>query len=320
MKVLEEIKEQDTAKKLSVDEIFENLNFLKLKQMANQFLQLDDQKLEEFTRKYSSVIIYILNIIDSQLARKLVQKLTLNSILHIIEEEARLILLSTFQFEGSLEIIEKINFLLEEIDKPVSENFLSLKKFKETELAFQIIIKNKYEKSFSRFIYLEILDEQAMKKIFDLIFNTKPVLMGILILFSSAKFQKLILNFIIDNIPEFLKVLPAEVYDLKFYTLLREKTNKIVEYLPKEIIDKLEYLEIVKRLEEGLDKSFHQFKNQQISERDRKEKILNQIYELLISEPPEIQDLLLIDLLNKNYINSEESELMRLIFKNKGFK
>lgn len=104
-------------KKNNIDEIFENLNFLKLKQTSQMFLELPDSVLEKFSEKYSNVLIYLLNILDRQTATKLINKLTLNSILYLIEEEIRLLLLSEFKLEEeNFEELAKISFLLDELD------------------------------------------------------------------------------------------------------------------------------------------------------------------------------------------------------------
>ncbi|MFN3246036.1 MAG: hypothetical protein ACK42K_04990, partial [Leptonema sp. (in: bacteria)] len=89
----------------------------------------------------------------------------------------------------------------------------------------------------------------------------------------------------------------------------------ILDYLPKEVVQKLEYLEIVKRLENALNNIILEFQNKNYNEKEKKEKILNQVYEMLIPEAPEIQELLLIDFLNKHYLSPQDVEILQLLFK-----
>jgi hypothetical protein len=133
--------------------------------------------------------------------------------------------------------------------------------------------------------------------------------------FAPDSVKAFLLQEIIERYPEFIKVLPEDIYELKFYSLLRDKMQKILDYLPKEVVQKLEYLEIVKRLENALNNIILEFQNKNYNEKEKKEKILNQVYEMLIPETPEIQELLLIDFLNKHYLSPQDVEILQLLFK-----
>lgn len=299
-----------------VDEIFEELNFLKLKKTSEMFLSLDDSILEKFSEKYSSILIYLLNILDHETTSKLIAKLTKKSILYLIEEETRLLLLSTFSIGESLEELTKISFLIDELDAKENENFILQDKYNEIKEAISLLMNFKIQKdSKLKFNYLLNFDINELNELIDLIYHHKPVILSILLVFSPDSVKQFLISSIIKNRPNFLKVLPANVYDLKYFTYLKNDTEKLKEFLPEDVRNKLEYLEIVKKIEAGLDKIILELKQSNINTKEKKEKILNEVYELLVSESPEIQNLILIDLANKGYLSSQELEILQIIFK-----
>ncbi|MFN3604753.1 MAG: hypothetical protein ACK4UJ_08595 [Leptonema sp. (in: bacteria)] len=300
-----------------IDTIFENLNFLKLKQTSLMFLELPDSVLEKFSEKYSNVLIYLLNILDHQTSTKLVSKLTLNSILYLIEEEIRLLLLAEFKSEGEkFDELVKISFLLDKLDYIKNTDFakeIPTKEIKDSLLTLWNRKKNK--EYFIKFNYLYNFDKVQLYSLSELIMSKKPIVLLILMILTSGMVKQILLEIVVKNFPYLLEVLPPDLFELKFYTFLREDIEKIMNHLPEEVVSKLEYLEIVKRLEDGLDKIILELKETNLPETIKREKILNQIFEILLPETKEIQELLLIDLLNKGYLLPQESELLQLFLK-----
>ncbi|MCX7811472.1 MAG: hypothetical protein N2247_11215 [Leptospiraceae bacterium] len=298
-----------------VDKIFEELNFLKLKFTASMFLELDDNVLEKFAEKYSNILIYLLNILDKDSSTKLINKLTIRSIIYLIEEEIRLLLLGEFKFEDNFEDLAKISLLIDELDFSETQNFLKKENFEEIKESIKILLKRKGKESVLKFNYLLNFDFDQIKNLISVIVQKRPIILPILMVFAPDSVKAFLLQEIIERYPEFIKVLPEDIYELKFYSLLRDKMQKILDYLPKEVVQKLEYLEIVKRLENALNNIILEFQNKNYNEKEKKEKILNQVYEMLIPEAPEIQELLLIDFLNKHYLSPQDVEILQLLFK-----
>lgn len=298
-----------------VDKIFEELNFLKLKYTASMFLELDDNVLEKFAEKYSNILIYLLNILDKDSSTKLINKLTIRSIIYLIEEEIRLLLLGEFKFEDNFEDLAKISLLIDELDFSETQNFLKKENFEEIKESIKILLKRKGKESVLKFNYLLNFDFDQIKNLISVIVQKRPIILPILMVFAPDSVKAFLLQEIIERYPGFIKVLPEDIYELKFYSLLRDKMQKILDYLPKEVVQKLEYLEIVKRLENALNNIILEFQNKNYNEKEKKEKILNQVYEMLIPETPEIQELLLIDFLNKHYLSPQDVEILQLLFK-----
>ena len=298
-----------------VDKIFEELNFLKLKYTASMFLELEDNVLEKFAEKYSNILIYLLNILDKDSSTKLINKLTIRSIIYLIEEEIRLLLLGEFKFEDNFEDLAKISLLIDELDFSETQNFLKKENFEEIKESIKILLKRKGKESVLKFNYLLNFDFDQIKNLISVIVQKRPIILPILMVFAPDSVKAFLLQEIIERYPEFIKVLPEDIYELKFYSLLRDKMQKILDYLPKEVVQKLEYLEIVKRLENALNNIILEFQNKNYNEKEKKEKILNQVYEMLIPETPEIQELLLIDFLNKHYLSPQDVEILQLLFK-----
>jgi hypothetical protein len=298
-----------------VDKIFEELNFLKLKYTASMFLELDDNVLEKFAEKYSNILIYLLNILDKDSSTKLINKLTIRSIIYLIEEEIRLLLLGEFKFEDNLEDLAKISLLIDELDFSETQNFLKKENFEEIKESIKILLKRKGKESVLKFNYLLNFDFDQIKNLISVIVQKRPIILPILMVFAPDSVKAFLLQEIIERYSEFIKVLPEDIYELKFYSLHRDKMQKILDYLPKEVVQKLEYLEIVKRLENALNNIILEFQSKNYNEKEKKEKILNQVYEMLIPETPEIQELLLIDFLNKHYLSPQDVEILQLLFK-----
>ncbi len=298
-----------------VDKIFEELNFLKLKYTASMFLELEDQVLEKFSEKYSNVLIYLLNILNKEASSKLINKLTTKSVIYLIEEEIRLLLLGEFKYEDNFDDLAKISLLIDEIDFSETQNFLKKGNFEDIKESIRILSKRKGKGTILKFNYLLNFDYDQIKNLISVIVEKRPIILPILMVFAPDSVKAVLLQEIIERFPEFIKVLPEDLYELKFYSLLRDKMEKILDYLPKEVIKKLEYLEIVKRLENALNNIILEFQNKDYNEKEKKEKILNQVYEMLIPEAPEIQELLLIDFLNKRYLSPQDVEILQLLFK-----
>ncbi len=299
-----------------VDIIFEQLNFLKLKKTSQLFLSLDDLLLEKFAEKYSSILIYLLNILDFNTSRQLILKLTKKSILYLIEEETRLLLLGEFRIEDNFNDLTNISLLLDEVDAKENETFLHTKNFLELKQALAILSQRRNKKETQlKFNYLINFDIQELSEIIKLIVEKKPIILAILILYCNDSLKQFLLKEIIKKYPEFLMILPEDIYEIKFYAILKEDARNILQYLPQEVIEKLEYIEIVKRLENGLNKIIHDYEYSEINDKQKREKILNQIYEILLPESSEIQELLLVDLFNKGFINPKELELLQILFK-----
>jgi len=298
-----------------VDKIFEELNFLKLKYTASMFLELDDNVLEKFAEKYSNILIYLLNILDKDSSSMLIHKLTTKSVIYLIEEEIRLLLLGEFKFEDNFEDLAKISLLIDELDFSETQNFLKKENFEEIKESIKILLKRKGKESVLKFNYLLNFDFDQIKNLISVIVQKRPIILPILMVFAPDSVKAFLLQEIIERFPEFIKVLPEDIYELKFYSLLRDKMQKILDYLPKEVVQKLEYLEIVKRIENALNNIILEFQNNNYNEKEKREKILNQVYEMLLPEAPEIQELLLIDFLNKHYLSSQDVEILHLLFK-----
>jgi hypothetical protein len=255
-----------------VDKIFEELNFLKLKYTASMFLELDDNVLEKFAEKYSNILIYLLNILDKDSSTKLINKLTIRSIIYLIEEEIRLLLLGEFKFEDNFEDLAKISLLIDELDFSETQNFLKKENFEEIKESIKILLKRKGKESVLKFNYLLNFDFDQIKNLISVIVQKRPIILPILMVFAPDSVKAFLLQEIIERYPEFIKVLPEDIYELKFYSLLRDKMQKILDYLPKEVVQKLEYLEIVKRLENALNNIILEFQNKNYNDKEKKEK------------------------------------------------
>lgn len=297
-----------------IDEIFEGLNFLLLKKTAGDILALPLDVLERFTGKYTSVIIYLLNILDTATAVALLDRLTNTSIMYLMEEEIRLMLLSLFSQAGEdTAFLADMTRLVQELDRTSAESFLVQKDFAEVRAAIERLLQYRDRAMGLKFLYLRDLNPDRMEHILDVILDNRPIIIPILMIYAPDELRQFILIDVTRKRPEILQVIPPGVYDLRFYTFLTAR--EVLAYLPDEVKEKLEYLEIVVRLEKGLEKRIQEIVAEHGSGTgEARDAIMNETYGLLSSEDFEIQSLMLVNLVNKAYLNPSDAAILRTIF------
>lgn len=297
-----------------IDEIFEGLNFLLLKKTATDILALPLDVLERFTGKYTSVIIYLLNILDTATAVALLDRLTNTSIMYLMEEEIRLMLLSLFSQAGEdPAFLADMTRLVQELDRSSAESFLVQKDFREVRTAIERLLQYRDRAMGLKFLYLRDLNPDRMEHILDVILDNRPIIIPILMIYAPDELRQFILIDVTRKRPEILQVIPPGVYDLRFYTFLTAR--EVLAYLPEEVKEKLEYLEIVVRLEKGLEKRIQEIVAEHGSGTgEARDAIMNETYGLLSSEDFEIQSLMLVNLVNKAYLSPSDAAILRTIF------
>ncbi|KAB2933238.1 MAG: hypothetical protein F9K24_07780 [Leptonema illini] len=300
-----------------IDEIFEKLNFLRLKKTARDVLELPHDVLERFTGKYTSVIIYLLNILDTSTAVALLDRLTDTSIMYLMEEEIRLMLLSLFGHSSEdPQFLVNLSRLVEELDRSTGETFLDIKDYDAVRASMETLLSCRERNTGLKFLYLRDLNPDRLGNIISIILGNRPIIIPVLMIYAPDELRQFILIEITKKRPEILKVVPAGVYDLRFYTFLTARD--IIAYLPDEVKDKLEYLEIVKRLEAGLERRIVEIEAEFADSAEKaRDAVMNEIYEILASEDFEIQNLMLIDLVNKRHLSPGDAGLLRTIYQSK---
>lgn len=300
-----------------IDEIFEKLNFLRLKKTARDVLELPHDVLERFTGKYTSVIIYLLNILDTSTAVALLDRLTDTSIMYLMEEEIRLMLLSLFGHSSEdPQFLVNLSRLVEELDRSTGETFLDIKDYDAVRASMETLLACRERNTGLKFLYLRDLNPDRLGNIISIILGNRPIIIPVLMIYAPDELRQFILIEITKKRPEILKVVPAGVYDLRFYTFLTARD--IIAYLPDEVKDKLEYLEIVKRLEAGLERRIVEIEAEFADSAEKaRDAVMNEIYEILASEDFEIQNLMLIDLVNKRHLSPGDAGLLRTIYQSK---
>ncbi|EHQ06684.1 hypothetical protein [Leptonema illini] len=300
-----------------IDEIFEKLNFLRLKKTARDVLELPHDVLERFTGKYTSVIIYLLNILDTSTAVALLDRLTDTSIMYLMEEEIRLMLLSLFGHTSEdPQFLVNLSRLVEELDRSTGETFLDIKDYDAVRASMETLLACRERNTGLKFLYLRDLNPDRLGNIISIILGNRPIIIPVLMIYAPDELRQFILIEITKKRPEILKVVPAGVYDLRFYTFLTARD--IIAYLPDEVKDKLEYLEIVKRLEAGLERRIVEIEAEFSDSAEKaRDAVMNEIYEILASEDFEIQNLMLIDLVNKRHLSPGDAGLLRTIYQSK---
>lgn len=302
-----------------VDVFYRGLNFLKVKKLTKSFLEIDSIILEKFCERYSNVMIYLLNILDPEAVSALVRRLTKSSIFYLIEEESRLLLLSEIKKVSHQEGLEHIVTVLDALDISVRKKFNPWDYLYENKnilfsLEFLKKIKEEKEKAL-RFYYLSFLQKDELREVLEYIQSQNPVLFPVLLLYASKELQIDVLELVFMEFPQLLKVLPRDFINIKHLYSLKNYVNfyEIYEYLAADIVDKLNYIEILHKMEDSILAIIEE--NLLASFRTKQEKLLNYIYETLLLESPEVQELIIYELHKKNMITYGEAELLHLLLK-----
>lgn len=300
--------EQDIA-----DEIFKKVDLLTLRKSTDYLCSVGRDDLESFSRKYSGMVIFFLNVLDEERTVILLNRLTDSSVLYLLEEELRMILIKDIASLSDPTQMLSLTEFFELIDK--NESMISLENLKNN---LQVIFSLSTEKK--HFPYLSSFDQRRRDSIVNLMWEKNPnVALGVLF-FTRGPVISEILQKISASRADIFASLPVEFLQERLYLDLDLFTDaSILPLLPGGLSAKLaafnEFRAAANHIYERMNSIFDS--NQ--AESAKRQAIMDLILGMLQKEDPSIQSLVLADIARRNYLSKEDMKLLEVLLSGDAF-
>ncbi|MBI3394253.1 MAG: hypothetical protein HY042_00285 [Spirochaetia bacterium] len=268
--------------------------------------ELGEADLEDFVKKYSGVIIFLLNVLDKPRAHELLSRLTDPSITYLVEEELRLHLIREVgRVSGNLDELVDLSNYLEAIDKAGSSGTL----VDGADRVLALLNRMAASRSRTHFAYLDTLDEKRLRRVFAALTQRNIHVSYGVILHCSEKVLCLVLDEIAQAFPQCLSVCPESLLYLR---LGREHSiylnAKIFKHLPERARNNLTRLDTVRRRFDTMYASVAK-----LTGPSRRQETMQLISGILDETDPDLHSLLLSELSARGGLNDADSELLRAL-------
>jgi len=185
--------------------IFQSFDILTLKNSVRLLCSLDREDIEDFVRSYSSILIFLLNILDRERAQDLLLRLNDASILYIAEEEIRLHLIREIAHVSAAEDFALLSLFLDSIDDPRA----TPESDQITELLGLLTRSSSQQKI--QFSYLTALGPDRARQILIPWVEGKPLNCLSILLFCDEELRLFLIDVILEKRPRLLGLVPASV-------------------------------------------------------------------------------------------------------------
>lgn len=297
----------------AIDDVYNRINFLTIKKSLRLLLDLNSEELDIFVQKYSIIIIYLLNILDPASSASILERINHNSILYLVEEEIRTILIRMFASVGEDPIsIMDLSSFLDAVDRP--EEFHHV--IPGTGTVLKILQEDAARGSLAgarHFEYLEALSrsrkELVLKKLVKRNIHTALAVM----MYASMFTRNMILDVTAFYSNRDLSVIPVRIFLERFqegYHLYR--SEKIRKHLPEEVGNLLEKRLNLSREKEELFQSLWS-----MGPGSREGGILDLVFHLVVGLDHDLTDLLLHELIRNDTITHLDSMLIQSMLKSR---
>lgn len=291
-----------------VGSLYEQVNFLTIRKSVKNLLEQDQELVEEFVKQYSIIVIYFLNILDSELTGRLLQKLTNHSILYIIEEELRTILIRIIASDDvDFETLTELSSFLDLIDNPAEQSAVDESSAK----ILDLLVQHRKDDSHGQFAYLEQIPPSRRESIVRFLLNRNVHVSLALLVYGNDDILKEILDTIAFHQARNLRYIPPEIYIRRFqknYNLyLNEKVSK---NLPERVGEILQGMDQIHNRYGSFLEEIGKEPHSKRSRHDR-QKALDLAYELIQNtDQPGVRTMILQELIRKGALSSKEVQLL----------
>ncbi len=225
--------------------VFSSINLLSIKRSVRLLLELETGAIEDFVKKYSGIMIFLLNILDQQRSFELLQKLNDSSIIYIVEEELRFLLIreiALIPMDAGPEVIVNLSALLEQVDKVDSDEEIT----EGIGLALDGIGRGSSKKS--HFAYADALGDERLDEIILLLLRrNRHVAFGMLPYCSENVLYHLIEGIAGWCTPD-LQFVPVRIMDKRFLRPHDELlVSHILQHLPAQFRERVAEIDAVKK-------------------------------------------------------------------------
>jgi hypothetical protein len=196
--------------------------------MISAFLNEQPELIDEFTKRYPGIAIYVMDILSRNEAIQVTRKLSIDGIIRMIQEEARMTILNKFSFIGenaSLETTLYITSLVEKVGK--EKNYLANE---ERKLIYEIYEDFKKSKK-KKFKFFDALPTEGRLSISVYLLNNDLVSFLVFILLTPKDIRFSILDSLPKNdLKKALSLLPQNVL-LEYATYSNLPIQEIAEHI-----------------------------------------------------------------------------------------
>ena len=301
-----ETEQEDQAARDVAASVFSSLNLLTIKKSVRILCELDVHVLEDFVKKFSGVIIFLLNILDPERAGQLLDRLTDSSVIYLTEEELRLHLIRQVAFVEDPEMIMQLSPFMDTLDRPYPEHI-----FENCGPVLEYLYHSEHTLKKSHFAYLDtLLGERTSSIIKEMLMRNVHVALGVLI-FSSRPVSFEVMDELVKFHPETLPNLPIDLYRARFmkphdYYLEHDIFYQLPNVIQKEV---LMIQSIQEQYREELEQVHALSGTPEAAQRNRQE-IINIVYGILKRINPTLKTPLLFELQQRGSLTREDIVLL----------
>lgn len=296
--------DQDQASRDVAANIYSSLNLLTIKKSVRILCELEEHILEDFVKKYSGLVIFLLNILDTDRSNQLLARLTDASLIYLTEEELRLHLIREVAFVEDPEGVMTLSLFLDTLDRPEAAE-----QFEETGVVLQYLSDSEHTLKKNHFAYLDTLRGPRTNEILKgMVARNIHVGLGVLI-FSSPAVSFEVMDEIAATRPEILAQLPDGLFQARFseaHDMYLEPA--LFRMLPAEVQKRVERIQsIQEKYREQLDRVYAYSRQDPKAYR---QEIINIVYGILKEIDPQLKVPLLSELEQRGSLAREDIVLL----------
>ena len=284
--------------------VFNNINLLSIKRSVRLLLELESGVIEDFVKKYSGIMIFLLNILDPARSHELLNKLTDSSIVYIIEEELRFLLIREVALvTDNVEVLLALTEFLELVDSPRREEPVR----DPVRIVLAQLIATRSERKKTHFAYIDALPLERRKKIDVLLMERNDYAALGMLAYSSEEIVCTIIDGFCGANPQALSFVPDEIMLVRFHRDYQPLLHpSIIKYLSKDMVLRIEEVKEVKeRYRQDLELIEDLSESKEEGARNRGQ-IMNLVYRIIKELSESVTELILQELKQKGVLGEQE--------------
>lgn len=189
--------------------VFNSINLLAIKRSVRLLVDLEMDVIEDFVKKYSAVVIFLLNVLDADRSAHLLSRLTDASVLYLIEEELRFLVIKEVAHCGDdLDRLQALTGYLEALDAPKTQTLSN----DEVRTVIALLAEARAGRKTTSLAYLDALDPDRRGAVFGLILADNPLAMQGLLAFAADEVVAEAFDVVASHRPEHLVSVPHGLF------------------------------------------------------------------------------------------------------------
>ncbi len=280
--------------------VFNSINLLAIKRSVRLLVDLDTGVIEDFVKKYSAVVIFLLNVLDSDRSAHLLSRLTDASVLYLIEEELRFLVIKEIAHCGpDVTRLMELTAYMEALDAPKTHKLGT----EDARRVVSLLAEARAGRKTTSLAYIEALDLERRKAVFSLILRENPLALLGFLAFAADHVAAEAFDEIALGQPEALEAVPETLFLRRLHLehALLQKTS-LRGSLPSGMRAVLDRLDAARQHFEA--------RIGRVAGASRRERI-EVAHELLNAAPADQRPILLGDLERTGAVDSEAIVLLR---------